>query len=239
MFYNLGTMLTSKERNFIIVYFLLLICDLFMSSLGFQYFRCFSKPSILVALIIFFLFNRGKLSQSVFRLTTLALLFSLLGDVLLLFTEVSSHFFIGGLTSFLFAHIMYILVFYRKVDKQRRKTIFFLLGTLAYVIVLFSILYKGLSDMMVPVLVYMIVILIMSNLAYSREKDVSNLSYILVFIGALFFMVSDSILALDMFYKSIAYSNVWIMTTYATAQLLIIYGIIRQKEQADLEKNTL
>ncbi len=159
-----------------------------------------------------------------------ALLFSLLGDILLLFTEISSLFFIAGLTSFLLAHIMYILVFLRKVDRTIKKTIFFPLMTFVYGVVLYYVLYQRLSNMKGPVLVYMVAILVMSNLAYLRSKNVSKTSYFLVFIGALLFMISDSVLALNMFYKPIAYSNVWIMTTYALAQVLIIFGILRQKQ---------
>lgn len=223
-------MLSFKEKSFVFIYFSVLICDLIISSAELQFFRFFSKPSILVALIVFFLSNKKKVRNGMFKLTILALLFSLLGDILLLFTEVSSLFFIGGLTSFLLAHVMYILVFSKDIYLQRKKAIRFALITFVYGCLLYYVLYEGLSDMKVPVLVYMIAILLMSNLAYLRSEKVGLRSYFLVFVGALLFMISDSILALNMFCKPIVYSNIWIMTTYALAQVLIVYGILAQKK---------
>ena len=73
----------------------------------------------------------------------------------------------------------------------------------------------------------MLVILSMSTAAYLRKGTISKLSYTLVFLGALFFMLSDSILALNKFYEPLAYSNISIMLTYAIAQYLIIFGILK------------
>ena len=56
---------------------------------------------------------------------------------------------------------------------------------------------------------------------------VNQTSYNLVFIGAIFFMLSDSILAANKFYQPIPLSNISIMVTYALAQYLIVLGILK------------
>ncbi|PKV48126.1 putative membrane protein YhhN [Aquimarina sp. MAR_2010_214] len=228
--------MTRKTQNlrivvFVVIYIIIVICDLVCSSDDtYSNLRSVTKPSILGSLIIFFLIHRKGLGISIFRLMLLALLFSLAGDILLLFVIQSQFFFIAGLVMFLLAHIMYILVFLKKHNKHKKNKIFLVL-TVAYGVGLFYLLYPGLGDMLIPVMVYMVVILLMSNASYLREKRVSQVSYLMVFIGSLFFMASDSILAFSMFYQPLPMSNIWIMATYATAQLLIVFGVLRQKNQ--------
>lgn len=228
--------MSKKTRNqgivvFVVAYIIIVICDLVCSSNdAYSNLRGTTKPSILGSLIIFFLIHKKGLGISIFRLMILALLFSLAGDILLLFVIQSQLFFIAGLVMFLLAHVMYILVFLKKHNKDKKNKIFLML-TVVYGIGLFYLLYPGLGTMLIPVMVYMIVILVMSNASYLREKRVSQISYLMVFVGSLLFMTSDSILAFTMFYQPLPMSNIWIMATYATAQLLIVGGILRQKNQ--------
>ena len=83
--------------------------------------------------------------------------------------------------------------------------------------------------MLIPVLFYMLTILTMSTAAYLRKGSVHKISYNLVLLGAVLFMVSDSILALNKFYKPLAFSHVSIMFTYAIAQLCIVLGMLKQR----------
>jgi uncharacterized membrane protein YhhN len=178
---------------------------------------------------VFFWSKSKHLPKDVRNITLLALLFSLTGDILLMFVGTSANFFIGGLVAFLLAHIMYILTFVKK----RNKTINPLLITIAllvYAVGIFYIIKDGLSDMQIPVLLYLIVILTMVVMASLRKGNVSNKSYNLVFIGALFFMISDSVLSINKFYQSFSSSGLIIMFTYALAQYLIVMGILKQRD---------
>ncbi|WP_108867440.1 lysoplasmalogenase [Aquimarina aquimarini] len=209
------------------------LCDLLCSSIErLNDFRDFTKPLILVSLILFFLRNKNKLSAIVTRLLFFGLLFSLIGDVLLLFAVRAQLFFMMGLFAFLIAHIMYILIFLEKRNKQQKNTIF-LMFTILYGIALFCLLYRGLGKLLIPVIIYMIVILLMSNASYLRKNSVSQVSYNQVFYGALFFMLSDSVLAYTEFCKPLFVQNIWIMISYAIAQLLIVKGILNQGKQVN------
>lgn len=163
-------------------------------------------------------------STSIRTLTLLALLFSLLGDVLLIFVEESPNYFTSGLVAFLFAHLLYILVFLKHRNNSK-KPFGFIIMMLMYAIGLFYFLRDGLGEMLVPVLIYMTVILTMSITAFLREGRVIKTSYHLVFLGAIFFIVSDSILAVNKFYEALPFANVLIMLTYALAQYFIVFGI--------------
>ncbi len=222
--------LDQKVIVFIVIYALILICDLICGSHeSYLYLRYFTKPAILASLIAFLFVYKKKLDRSIFQIIGLALVFSLSGDILLLFTHISQLFFMMGLIMFLLAHIMYIIIFLKNRGNQNKNRLFLVL-TIVYGITLFYVLYPSLGEMLIPVAIYMVVILVMSNASYLRSKHVSRTSYVLVFVGALFFMLSDSLLSIDLFYAALPYGNVWIMSTYATAQFLIVYGIIRQKE---------
>jgi uncharacterized membrane protein YhhN len=84
--------------------------------------------------------------------------------------------------------------------------------------------------LLIPVVVYMLVILAMVISAYLRKNKANVLSYGLVFLGALCFVASDTILALNKFYQPMLWSNISIMMTYAIAQYLIILGILKLKD---------
>ncbi|WP_338731217.1 lysoplasmalogenase [Mangrovimonas cancribranchiae] len=218
-----------KEKNFIFLFITLLALELLCSSISeLNSFRYITKPLILLSLIIFFKKNNSHLDKSVQNLTLLALAFSLLGDIFLLFPDVSPHFFTLGLAAFLIAHIMYVLVFSKRA-KPLFKAWFFIIVLLGYAAFLFTKLESGLGNMLIPVIIYMVVILSMAAAAFLRYNKVVKTSFTLVFIGALLFLTSDSILALNKFHKPITFANISIMLTYGLAQLLIVLGILKQK----------
>lgn len=220
----------KPKQNFIffLVYSFIVFTETIIANLeGLETLHFISKPLIVLSLMFFFLKNMKQLDKSSKRFTLLALVFSLTGDVLLLFAPKSEYYFIGGLIAFLTAHIMYSFVFL----KQRRfsKYVYaFVIALLIYALILFRTLQPGLGDLLIPVIIYMIVILIMVTTAFLRRQQVNTLNFNLVFIGAIAFMVSDSLLAINKFTSPLAFADISIMFTYALAQLLIVLGITQQ-----------
>ena len=222
-------MLTKTEKSFSILFFTIVIAELIFGSVEnlFQL-HYLIKPLILLSLIILFWKQSNHLNKRIRTITLLALGFSLIGDVLLMFVSKSANFFISGLVAFLLAHLMYISVFY----KSRNKTA----NSLPIIVILlicasgiFYFLKDGLGDMLFPVLAYLLVILVMTATAFLRKRSNKN-SYILIFAGAVFFIISDSLLALNKFYEPLPFSNISIILTYALAQYLIVLGILKQKD---------
>ena len=222
-------MLTKSEKTFSIIFAIILlgelICDNIESLNSWHY---LTKPLLLLSLIIFFLKQQNNLNTKSKSLTLAALLFSLLGDVFLMFTNISSNYFIGGLLAFLLAHIMYILVFLKGRNTHKISS-FLMLFLLVYGVGIFYFLKDGLGELLVPVIVYMLVILTMVITAFLRHESVSKMSYNLVFLGAIFFVTSDSLLALNKFYKPFETAGILVMLTYAIAQYLIILGLKKQQ----------
>jgi uncharacterized membrane protein YhhN len=223
-------MLTNTEKKFSILFFIIVLFELITANTEtLQTAHYIAKPAIVISLIVLFIKTSHSLKKIIKTLTLLALFFSLLGDVLLMFVNQSPHFFTVGLVAFLIAHVMYILVFLKHKNKSK-SALGFLVLLLIYALGLFYLLKDGLGDMLIPVIIYMIVILSMSTTAFLRKDIANTLSYKLVFIGAIFFMISDSILALNKFYQPIPLSNISIMATYALAQYLIVIGVLKLKE---------
>ncbi|GGG58594.1 hypothetical protein GCM10010976_31740 [Bizionia arctica] len=222
-------MLTKSEKSFSILFIILLALEILTSSIesisGLNY---IAKPALLISLIIFFWKHSSHLDKKMKLMIYLALIFSLLGDILLMFVNESANFFIGGLLAFLTAHIFYVLVFLKQRNKTK-KPIPFMGLMLLYGLLLFYLLKDSLGDMLLPVILYMLVILSMATTAFLRQGAVVKSSYLIVFVGAILFMISDSILALNKFYQPLPYSNFSIMFTYGFAQLFIVFGLLKQR----------
>ena len=218
-------MLTKTEKRFTIPFALLVLLELLCGShpdlVPFHY---VTKPAIVTSLIIFFWKESATLNTPIRVLTLLALLFSLLGDVLLMFVDRSPNYFMFGLFAFLLAHVMYILVFLKHRNPQKKFTWTILILDL-FGLCLFLFLKDHLGEMLIPVMVYMLIILTMATTSFLRKGKVSNVSYCFVVIGAILFMMSDSILAINKFYGAVPMANVLIMLTYAMAQYFIVFGI--------------
>jgi len=182
------------------------------------------KGSIIPFLIIIYLLN----ARQNFKITILAaLLFSWAGDVILCFS------FIPGLACFLLAHVMYVIAFFKTSGKSEliTKRIYLLFPVILYGAGLLCLLYENLDGMRLPVITYTIVILTMLFAAINRYGKVSRLSFILVLAGALLFVISDSLIAVNKFGYPFRFSGVAVMTTYIAAQYLIVTGVLKQSEK--------
>ncbi|MEJ2112421.1 MAG: lysoplasmalogenase [Flavobacteriaceae bacterium] len=207
-------MLTKTEKKFSLVFILIVILHLLLSDS--------SNPTLL-----FFITNSTYLPYKIRLVTAFALVFSLIGDILLMFVNIYSSFFIAGLVSFLIAHILYIIVFSKTRNKNKKPTIILILLTV-YALGIFYFLSDGLENMLIPVILYMTIILTMVTMAFLRQGSVNNISYKLVAIGAILFVISDSLLALNKFYVPFYFADISIIFTYGLAQLFIVLGLKKQ-----------
>ncbi|MCA0132323.1 lysoplasmalogenase [Winogradskyella alexanderae] len=220
-------MLSTAEKKFSILFMLIVIVELVTGNLSsLTYAHYLAKPAIVFSLMILVYNNSDVLPKDIRNTTLLALLFSVIGDILLMFVTQNALFFTLGLLAFLLAHIMYIITFLKHRSKPT-KAIGFGLILVIYAVSLFTLLKERLDEMIIPVLLYIIVILTMTITAFLRKKQVSNRSYLLVLAGAISFVISDSLLAINKFYVSIPFSGIFIMISYALAQYLIVMGILK------------
>ena len=146
------------------------------------------------------------------RLIIIGLFFCMLGDAFIAFS------FVAGLGAFLVGHVFYLTGFIKmsSLNKVRLYAVFpiafysFIIGRQ----LIAALLRGGEDGLVIPVVAYMLVISVMALTAILTGNGWATA-------GSLLFVLSDSILSWNRFVSDIPFSDVLIMTTYYSAQLLI------------------
>ncbi len=173
-------------------------------------------------LIIMYAFNHmPSMKNSTHYLIIIGLFFSTIGDATL-------RWFVIGLTAFLIGHLFYIGAF-RKVATVSMPKILSLIALVPFGVwmgfrLVQSLLSQGESPLIIPVLLYIFVILTMCFIAILTGNRYS-------IIGSVLFVISDAILAWNMFVAAISLSGIYVMTTYYGAQFFIATSM------ASIDKN--
>lgn len=157
------------------------------------------------------------------KLLLVALLFCAGGDIALALGQ--GQYFIIGLGLFLVGHIVYIVLFSREL-RLRASRIPIAAVLVAYAIAIAVAMTPYLKDMLAPVYGYLVVITLMGVFAALRETPSR-----LVLYGAISFIISDSILAINRFMIAAPGSDYLVMVTYYLAQLLIVWGFLQDEGQ--------
>ncbi len=161
------------------------------------------------------------------RAIAVGFVFSLAGDVFLMLPR---DLFIFGLGSFLLAHLCYIAAFSNrgasgKVSLQSIRLIPFL----AYGMGMLGFLWPNLGELRLPVIVYVGVILTMGWRAAARigHPGESPKAHWSALCGAISFILSDTLIALEKFHGAFPFARFLIMLTYWAGQLGIALSVRR------------
>jgi uncharacterized membrane protein YhhN len=213
------------KSTWIIVFILLLLANLISTYLNNDTLRSISKPALMPVLAIYFLTKTRGIATPLKAWILLALGFSWVGDVLLMFEESNSIFFLLGLSAFFVAQVFYIVFFHNiRMKEYIRGNALLLLIVIVYYFILISIISPHLGDLKLPVRIYGVVLSFMVMLAMHAMFSKNRTAGRWMMIGAILFVVSDSLLAFNKFYSPFDYAGVVIMLTYGVAQLFIIGG---------------
>ena len=178
------------------------------------------KTSMCVLLAIAAL--RGKL-----KLFALALLFSAAGDAFLAYD--GERLFVPGLASFLVTHVLYAVVFVFATKgaavpmSAGRNVMLVVIPTFA--VAYSAVLWPNLGALAIPVMLYIAAIVVMAALSL-RVRAIE------VPVGAVLFMISDSLISLEKFLWQAAWVGPLVWITYALAQLLIARGMLTMATRA-------
>ena len=152
-----------------------------------------------------------------------ALCFSLIGDVILELPNIFP--FALGLLSFLFAHLFYIRRF---LHAPTQKIWWPLLPISMYCISLFTYMTPNLGPLMIPVGVYVFVI---ATMLWSACVYTYTTKQYLLLAGAILFVMSDSLIAINKFITPFSQARYAIIVTYWVAQYMIVTPLLSQEEQ--------
>ncbi len=234
--------MTPEALEFALVF---LLAASAISCIAFHYLEqrklfWFTKP--LTVMFAIALAARPSASTSDLYQTLLlaGLLCSLAGDIFLM---LPSDRFIAGLASFFVGHVCYVAAFgvdaglATSLGREPSVLLIFLVISAA----MYAYLWPGLHDMKIPVAVYVLAIAAMGWQATARwigidpsgeiasgvntsdlgASDFNELGALLACIGAVFFLVSDSALAVNRFRRPFAAAQAVVLGTYFLAQCLI------------------
>jgi uncharacterized membrane protein YhhN len=172
----------------------------------------FSKPLLMPVLALWFYFQTREKNSS-FR----------------------QHFFLFGLLSFLLTHILYISVFFKSVSLKNG-----FIWKNKWIVIPFLVFFLGFQNyllpdvektMQIPISIYSSVIILMVIAALNWKDYINKQAFKFVFWGALLFMFSDSIIALNKFKSAIPQAHIWVMSLYLLGQYLIVRGNIEMMQK--------
>ncbi len=217
-----------KKKYSILLFAAILIADLVAVHQQYKMAEYFFKPLIVIWLLAYFILQLRTVRSSLKKWVIAALFFSWIGDVLLMFQDDHSLFFLLGLSAFLLSHIFYIFFFHFIRLKENVKNRWYIVLIVAlYYVIIKKILSPYLGDMKLPVSIYAVFISFMFMLALHVFFIKNKIAGGLMMTGALLFIISDSVLAINKFYQSFEMAGIVIILTYGLAQLFITEGSIR------------
>jgi uncharacterized membrane protein YhhN len=183
-----------------------------------QDYRMVAKPMIMASLIGFYITVERRQSNAF----VLAMIFALLGDVFLMFK--GDDFFLIGLLCFMVMQLLYTFLFSREGSKDMKRLLMISLPMLLLTVGVISVLWNDLGDLRIPVLVYAMAITAMVISAIYRKNILKG--YSAVVLGVVLFLISDAVLAISKFGGALPFQDIVIMSTYMTAQFLIVRGMV-------------
>lgn len=220
--------LFKNTKLFSIVFFIFLLTDILIKVYLEVYpYRYISKPTIILLLTGFYFSNQLELNSKKNRYTIVALFFFLLGDIFFINTTIDKPVMITMLF-YGIGKIFYSLRFSNTKDFKIKELMPLVVISFIFIWIIYSVVYDNLGEYLIPMLIYVFITLLMTQIAFLRKKAVDYKSFLLVFLGILMILGPETVMALKMFYSNIAFQDVIIMAGYGIGQYLIIIGITKE-----------
>jgi uncharacterized membrane protein YhhN len=212
----------------LILAFLFAGLEVLAVSKGWRRFEYIARPAVPVFLMTWIYLETGL--QGVALWFGLGLLFSLAGDILLMFPN--ERMFLPGLVAFLVTHICYLIGFRDQLLQPSAWSfilLFFILlnGTRLLRRIAGSMRARGENRLVNPVILYGLMVSFMLYAAMSTIFDPAwtTGAAFFVSVGAFLFWLSDLMLAWNKFVSPLA-GPVSIILAYHLGQILLITGVI-------------
>lgn len=204
-------------------FWLIAIADLLLVLLQKVSLRYFTKPLLMPVLAIYLMCLPAPKNKNAPYIIA-GLLFAAAGDIFLMLEKYNADMFIFGLAGFLITHLLYIL-FFAKIPQTKRSLLLqkpaITLLLLAYFICFLVCLFPHLGALKIPVIIYTVVIGSMFLFSVHVYNSINKKSGFRFVLGALMFVLSDSLLAFNKFLTTFPFNGLVIMATYCIAQFLI------------------
>ena len=191
--------------------------------------RAYTKPFLLILLLLFYLFAAKE--KGISWVLTAALFFSWLGDVLLI--PKGTKWFVSGGIAFLISHILFIAVYVPQVTWE---------GAVWWLLIPAALVYYGISvkvtltlkdnipkPMLIPMILYLLANSTMNLTALWQLTTLKSAGAAIAYAGAVLFFISDCTLYLVRYHKNkdlIFKKHFTVMLTYLLGECLITVGML-------------
>jgi uncharacterized membrane protein YhhN len=214
------------RKNGMLVFFILLLIHCVFVYLDHVTARQISKALLLPSLILYVAAAAGR---AVHWLAYAGLVFSFLGDVLLL--GKGDGYFLAGMLAFVGTHLCNSFYFLRQTDHSNtrlREAFFAAILLMVLSITVFGRLNESLGGFRIPVFIYMLVISIMAILAANLAGclPLRKIAWNCFIPGAGLFVISDTTLALNKFLYHQPQLDIVVIFTYGVAEYFLVKGFV-------------
>jgi uncharacterized membrane protein YhhN len=192
-----------------------------------------SKPLLLFSLLAYVIHKTHGLNVAAKGLLISGLFFALAGDVFLMIPD----WVLPGMGAFLLCQIAYAGFFTQNTHWSKSPDLLdygFLAGLL-------TIAGFVISRMSLPagwwywvVSAYALALLVMVWIAFLRRHSHRGWAYQAVFLGALLFLISDTLLASHLFSSPTKFEKMAVMAFYGLGQLGIVFGSLKSQKEVQL-----
>ena len=180
----------------------------------------FAKPTT-TGLILFLALRAPPQVSSFYQVAIcLGLLFSLAGDIFLM---LPTERFVAGMVAFLLAHLIYSVAFGVQIEWPAWSP--WGIGLVIYGTLIYRLLQPKLGALWPAVLLYLVAITGMAWLSMISFTQQGTTGALLAMLGALLFVISDSVLALNRFRRHFWSADLLVLSTYYLAQWLIARSV--------------
>ncbi|HEY0056383.1 MAG TPA: lysoplasmalogenase family protein [Pedobacter sp.] len=221
----------KKHNTFNVFYLLIITVNIYALFFENELVRMIAMPSIAISLMIY-LIIKTKVQTAFHKLVFAGLVFSLAGDVQLLFSTSAEFYLLTALLATLVSYMLYSAAYYLDFNTNPGLTkrvgnillVFLALITVSF----FMAASKNLNDFKYPASAYLIVLTIMTVLSGYRHKRVNRVSFKLILTGSFAFVLSDLSIGYYHFIESENLMMMFFLLAYLIAQYLVVIGSIER-----------
>ena len=214
------------------IFIVLCITELAAEMMALEVLVQLTKPLLMPVLLVYMRKSTtGPISLSLL-LAAAALIFSFVGDSVLMYASLDEMYFLIGLGAFAVAQLFYVFSFSKAVNTNipplsNILKILYSTPFLIYSVVFISLIWDGIGALKIPVSIYTALIMSMALSAVYRQGRADRDGVNQVIFGAILFVLSDSLIAINKFYAPMENARFFIMLTYILAQWNIVNGLVK------------
>lgn len=216
-------------NNISLFYFLAVAFDVYVKlHLPIVTYRYISKFAMLSLVIMLYYFNNSEQNKKNKTFVFIALMFFVFGDACVLWHK-NFIFLAVSLVFFSFAKLFLSFRLSHKHDFKIGSLLPVSIIMFVYTFFIFKLIYGNLNNFLVPAIGTFFVSLLLFQFAALRQGVVNTFSYFSVLFGVLFYVFSESMMAVKIFNGPFLYQEPLIIIFYSLSHYLIILGLVREK----------